>query len=96
MFLCKFYLITNYSRISVIFFFSKYIFDYYKKLKQYYYCPLGEEKFNIDELKFKEDNLKLLKIIELEHEEADLMNKSKIAEDEEYEYYVEEENLNKN
>jgi hypothetical protein len=82
MFSCKLKF-KYFASFSVTFFFSKYLYDYYRKIKLNYYCPLGEDKFSVDELKFKEDNLKLLKIIELENKE-DLGAKTKIAEDDEY------------
>ncbi len=53
-----------------------------------YYCPLGEHKFNVDRLKFDEKNLAMLNFIETTKE--DLLNDKtkKIAEDDEYEYYI--------
>ncbi len=54
-----------------------------------YNCPLGEEKFSVDSLKYNENNLKMIDFIETTKEEIIIENSSKIAEDDEYEYYVE-------
>ena len=62
--------------------------EYYNnKIKPKYACPLGTQKHEIDNLKYKEENLKMLDFIETT-KAAD--NTKKIAEDDEYEYYVEE------
>lgn len=54
-----------------------------------YNCPLGEEKFSVDNLKYNENNLKMIEFIETTKEEIIRENTSKIAEDDEYEYFVE-------
>ena len=54
-----------------------------------YNCPLGEEKFSVDNLKYNENNLKMIEFIEITKEDIIKENTSKIAEDDEYEYYVE-------
>lgn len=76
---------------AILFFSSKYVYDYYSKyLKVKFICPLGKEKFGVDNLKFNESNLKMLEFIETTREELlDHQNKNKIAEDDEYEYFVE-------
>lgn len=56
-----------------------------------YKCPLKEEKFQIDNLKYNENNLKMIEFIEATKEDIIRENTSKIAEDEEYEYFVENE-----
>jgi hypothetical protein len=75
---------------AVLFFLSKYVYDYYKNnLLTKYFCPLGEDKFEVDHLKFSEKNMKMLNFIETTREEIIKENTKKIAEDDEYEYYVE-------
>ncbi len=72
----------------MLFFFSKnFIEYYYNKIKPKYSCPLGTQKHEIDSLKYKEENLKMLDFIEASKAKE---NTKKIAEDDEYEYYVEE------
>lgn len=72
-----------------MFFSSKYILDFYNsKVKVNYACPLGEDKFNVDELKYNENNLKMLEFIDTSREILDGESTKKIAEDDEYEYYV--------
>ena len=78
----------NFS-FSVMFFLSKYGIDLYKDIMMNYSCPLGEEKFSVDSLKYNENNLKIIEFIETTNEEIIKENTSKIAEDDEYEYYVE-------
>jgi len=74
---------------AVIFFLSKYAYDYYNNyLRGKYFCPLGEEKFGVDSLKFSEKNMKMLNFIETTREEILKENTKMIAEDDEYEYYV--------
>lgn len=72
-----------------MFFLSKYAYDYYKIWKMNYICPLGDSKHSVDNLKYKEENLKLLHIIETTKEQLQKEKSKKIAEDDEYEYYVE-------
>jgi len=72
-----------------LFFLSKYGIDLYKDVMLNYNCPLGEEKFSVDSLKYNENNLKMIDFIETTKEEIIIENSSKIAEDDEYEYYVE-------
>lgn len=75
---------------SILFFLSKYAYDYYHKtLKLNYICPLGQDKFDVDKLKYTEKNESLLNFIEKTKEEIIKENTKKIAEDDEYEYYVE-------
>jgi hypothetical protein len=64
------------------------MYDYYNRMKTFYVCPLGEAKHEVDSLKYKEENLKMLDIIETNIE--DVIAKKKIAEDDEFEYYTEE------
>ncbi len=73
--------------LSLVFFVSYYIRNKYKILRMKYYCPLGEDKFSVDKLKFSDQNISLLNFIEITKEE--MRNTKKIAEDDEYEYYVE-------
>jgi hypothetical protein len=58
----------------------------YKRFQTFYVCPLGSEKHNVDMLKYNEQNLKMLDIIETTKEN---LKGKKIAEDDEYEYYTE-------
>jgi len=58
-------------------------------MRMQYICPLGDSKFEVDQLKFSEKNLNLLNFIETTKEEIKSQNIKKIAEDDEYEYYVE-------
>jgi hypothetical protein len=75
---------------AVLFFLSKYGYDYYNNyLRSKFFCPLGEGKFEVDSLKFSEKNMKMLNFIETTREEIMKENTKKIAEDDEYEYYVE-------
>lgn len=84
--------IILFSFSAFIFFLSKYAWDYYRdNLRVKYFCPLGEEKFEVDKLKFTNKNVELLKFIETTKEEIMSEKTKKIAEDDEYEYYVEEE-----
>lgn len=76
---------------SLMFFASKYVIDYYKNVMMYYNCPLGEEKFSVDGLKYNENNLNLIDFIETTKEDIIKENTHKIAEDDEYEYYTEDE-----
>ena len=64
--------------------------DKYKKLKVYYICPLGEEKFRVENLKNNEKNVEMLKIIETTREKLILENTKKFYEDDEYDYYIDE------
>ena len=73
------------------FFASKYLIDYYRNIMMYYNCPLGEEKFSIDNLKYNNNNLNLIEFIEITKENIIKENTHKIAEDDEYEYYTEDE-----
>jgi hypothetical protein len=57
-------------------------------MKTFYFCPLGDTKHEVDALKYKEENLKMLDFVETTKDS--LANKKKIAEDDEYEYYTEE------
>eukprot|EP00340_Litonotus_pictus_P007701 CAMPEP_0170520452 /NCGR_PEP_ID=MMETSP0209-20121228/5732_1 /TAXON_ID=665100 ORGANISM="Litonotus pictus, Strain P1" /NCGR_SAMPLE_ID=MMETSP0209 /ASSEMBLY_ACC=CAM_ASM_000301 /LENGTH=220 /DNA_ID=CAMNT_0010806739 /DNA_START=238 /DNA_END=900 /DNA_ORIENTATION=+ len=85
--------------VNIIYFFgfalATYIASLYLEnfisVKDNYYCPLGENKYSITDLKSHDDNLKLLKIVEASTEDMNTKKNSmnKIAEDEEYEYYVE-------
>lgn len=70
---------------------SKIILDKYRKLKIHYLCPLGDEKFRVDNLKNNEKNLEMLNIIETTKEKLILENAKKIYEDDEYDYYIEDE-----
>ncbi len=70
-----------------MFFFSFNLIEVYNKLKAKYYCPLGEQKHEIDNIKYKEENLKMLQIVETNEAKE---GTKKIAEDDEYDYYVEE------
>jgi hypothetical protein len=83
---------------AVCFFLSKYAYDYYKNiLKVKFTCPLGHEKFEVDKLKFSEKNMKMLNFIEKTKEEllnGELASSKKVAEDDEYEYFIEEERKN--
>lgn len=88
LFLIKNIKILNY-RFSLLFFLSKYAIDLYKDVMMNYNCPLGEEKFSVDNLKYNENNLKLIEFIETTKEDIIKENTSKIAEDDEYEYFVE-------
>jgi hypothetical protein len=75
---------------SILFFLSKYFYDFYlTKLRVKYFCPLGEDKFQIDKLKFSDENTKMLEFIEVTKDKLMNENSKKIAEDDEYEYYVE-------
>jgi hypothetical protein len=85
--LCKAYVLI--SRFSLLFFFSKNIYDYYKRVRTFYICPLGEAKHEVDSLKYKEENLKMLQIIETDEVNL-LKGQRKIAEDDEFEYYTED------
>mgnify|MGYP000889734435 FL=1 len=76
---------------SLMFFASKYLIDYYKNIMMYYNCPLGEEKFSVDNLKYNEKTLNLIDFIETTKEDIIKENTHKIAEDDEYEYYTEDE-----
>lgn len=76
---------------SLLFFASKYFIDYYKNTMMYYNCPLGEEKFSVDNLKYNEKNLNLIEFIETTKEDIIKENTHKVAEDDEYEYYTEDE-----
>ena len=81
-----------FSLFALLFFMSKYAWDYYRNhLRIKYICPLGEDKFEVDKLKFMEKNISLLNFIETTKEQLLAENTKKIAEDEEYEYYIEEE-----
>ncbi len=56
---------------------------------------MGEEKYNVEVLKKHDSNLSLLKIVEASREDVNKMktkSMSKIAEDDEYEYYIEKPN----
>ena len=64
--------------------------DYLIKLKNNYFCPLGEEKYSINDLKEHKTNLELLKVIEIQRDNLNKQSK-KVAEDDEYEYFVLEE-----
>jgi hypothetical protein len=80
---------------AICFFLSKNAYDYYNNIiKVKYSCPLGQEKFEVDKLKFSDKNMKMLNFIEKTKEELIRENLSlgkKVAEDDEYEYYIEEE-----
>ena len=60
------------------------LYQQYKKVSMVYYCPLGEEKFNVDEIKYRTENLELIDNLKDK-------NAKKIAEDDEFEYYEVEE-----
>ena len=66
--------------------------EFYKEHMMNYNCPLGVEKFTVDNLKYNENNLKMIEFIESTKEDIIKENTRKIAEDDEYEYYIEEEN----
>jgi hypothetical protein len=75
---------------SIVFFLSKYAYDYYySNLKIKYVCPLGTDKFGVDGLKYSKKNENLLNFIETTKETLLNDNTKLIAEDDEYEYYVE-------
>jgi hypothetical protein len=57
-------------------------------VKNYYVCPLGTDKFGVDQLKYSEENLKMLHFIEVTKEKILNSHTTKIAEDDEFEYYV--------
>ena len=61
-------------------------------MKVYYSCPLGVEKFKVDGLRNNEKNLEMLKIIEITKERLIKEKTMKIYEDDEYDYYIQEEN----
>lgn len=90
--------IILFTLFAILFFISKFVYTYYHNyFKVKFICPLGQDKFEIDELKYSENNMRLLNFIEKTKEELlkeGLMNSKKIAEDDEYEYYVEEESKN--
>jgi hypothetical protein len=54
----------------------------------FYICPLGDEKHEIDALKYNENNLKMITIVEAT--KNSMKNQRKIAEDDEFEYYTED------
>lgn len=58
-------------------------------MRSLYICPLGEGKFSVDKLKFNQNNLEMLKFIEMSKQDDIFDKTKKIAEDDEYEYYVE-------
>jgi hypothetical protein len=74
-----------------MYFFSKILYDNYNKAKDYYICPLGTQKFKVENLKYNDKNLEMLKIIETTKEKLILENAKKVFEDDDYDYYVEEE-----
>jgi hypothetical protein len=74
---------------ALSFFVSYYLYEFYKRMRMQYICPLGDSKFEVDQLKFSEQNLNLLNFIETTKEEIKSQNIKKIAEDDDYEYYVE-------
>lgn len=80
-------------RINIIYLFGISLLTYilslnYDRIKSYinfYYCPLGHQKYNISSIKINEKNLELIRFVEIERAN----NKLKcIAEDDEYEYYI--------
>ena len=80
-----------------MYFFSKYIYDYFFVFKMKYVCPLGEEKFDVDKFKYNKKNLDMIQYIEVTKENLIKENKKKLGEDDEYEYYIDEEdNVNNN
>ena len=66
-------------------------YQYQKIKRKYFSCPLGESKFDIDQLKNHDENIQMLELIEKTREELIKSSSSKIHEDDEYEYYIEEE-----
>jgi len=55
---------------------------------------LGEQKFNVEKLKYHATNLKILDYIEQAKEAIKIKEKlEKIAEDEEFEYYLDDEDV---
>ena len=74
-----------------MYFMSKLAYDKYNNVKVYFICPLGHEKFKIDNLRNNEKNLEMLKIIETTKEKLVMENAKKVFEDEEFDYYIEEE-----
>jgi hypothetical protein len=85
-----------FTAFAVVFFFSKYAWDFYRNnLRANYICPLGEEKHDVDKLKFTEKNISLLNFIEITKEEILKEKTKKIAEDDEYEYFIENSSLEK-
>ncbi len=81
-------------KINILYFFSIALLAYLISLKidkikeilNFYYCPIGNEKYSIASIKLNKQNLKLLNIIEVDKlNDKDL---TRIAEDDEYEYYV--------
>lgn len=64
--------------------------DNIKEFISYYYCPLGNNKHKINDLKTNEKNLKLIKMIELKDNDIvkNINCLNRIAEDNDYEYYV--------
>ena len=81
--------VLAWTMCALLFFMSYYFYEFYKKMRMQYICPLGDSKFEVDQLKFSEKNLNLLNFIETTKEEIKSQNIKKIAEDDEYEYYVE-------
>lgn len=84
--------IIQFFIFSVVFFIISLKKNSLKKLKDRYYCPLGESKYDITllkENKFKSE-LKDASIEELNK----IMKKEKIAEDDEYEYFYVNEDKN--
>ena len=57
----------------------------------YYVCPLGEDKFNVDKIKYDKKNIEMINYIETTKENILKENKQKLGEDDDYEYYIDEE-----
>lgn len=79
--------------IAVGFYLSPNLLGLFNVWKSDYFCPLGESKYEIFDLKNNEKNLKLIEFIESTKD--NLSNAKKIAEDDEYEYFTVDETKKK-
>lgn len=78
-------------------FLSTYFTDFFIVLKNKYFCPLGDHKYVVDSLKSNDENIKLLKMNDITKEDINKLGDStKVAEDDEYEYFVVKESDIKN
>lgn len=85
-------------KINVVYFFIFALLMYYastklEKMKRFislYYCPLGNQKDQIKSLAYSTENMRLLNMIEISRSEIQKEQNGlrRIAEDDEYEYYV--------
>ncbi len=87
----------GFIKINIFYLFSAALFFYILSLKyeqisnfiSFYYCPLGHSKYSVSNIKLSDKNMKLINIIELERSDSKSnINLKRIAEDDEYEYYV--------